>query len=124
MNKINHKKLGVSFRCAFNGVWQLLLTEQNARVHLTIAIFVGIMAYLLHIPKAEVIILFIMATLVFLSEIVNTAIEKLLDHIHPHHHQSVKIIKDAMAGAVLITCISAAIVGCLIFIPHLWRMIF
>lgn len=124
MTKIDHRKLRFSFYCAFKGIWKLLLTEQNARIHFVFAILVMILAYVVDIPKAEFIILLIMVTLVFLAEIINTAIEKLLDRLHPRSHETIEIIKDAMAGAVLIAAVSAVIIGLLIFVPHILRMIY
>jgi diacylglycerol kinase len=55
--------------------------------------------------------------LVWVTEILNTCIEKAMDVITIEHHPQIKIIKDLAAGAVLIAALVAVIVGSFIFIP-------
>jgi len=64
--------------------------------------------------------LLIVMALVWITEILNTCIEKIMDFVHPEYHPKVKIIKDMAAAAVLIMAIVAVIVGGLIFIPKLF----
>lgn len=116
------EKLGNSFHNAIRGVIFLLKSEQNARVHLIISILAGIAAYIFEIPRIECAILFIAVILVFAIEIINTAIEKVFDVCHPGDHKLIKSVKDAMAGAVLISAIIAVVVGILIFLPHIKKL--
>lgn len=111
-------KLFNSFMYASRGVVNLLKSEQNARIHLIYAITVATLAYILSITRIEAIILFFAVTLVIAVEIINTAIEKLLDIVHPESSKAVEFIKDAMAGAVLIASIIALVVSVLIFMPY------
>jgi diacylglycerol kinase len=88
-------------------------------VHFAATIAVGLCAYFFHLTRLEAVILFFAVVLVFAIEIINTAIEKLLDLIHPESHSQIAYIKDALAGAVLISAAIAAVVGSLIFYPYL-----
>ena len=60
---------------------------------------------------------------VFTSELMNTAVESLIDLASPQHHPLAKIAKDAAAGAVLVNAAFAAVAGLLIFAPKLWEVI-
>jgi diacylglycerol kinase len=117
----------VKFRKSFGHAWRgfvhLMDTEQNARIHLMITLLVALTAALFHITRLEAAILFFAVILVFAVEIMNTAIEKFLDIVHPDNHHQIRYVKDAMAGAVLITAFIAALVGILIFYPYLFAWI-
>lgn len=118
----NIKKFWRSFNHAINGIIFLLTSEQNARVHAVLTICVGILAYILDVSRLEAAILFIAVILVFAIEIINTAIEKTFDLLHPEDHQIIKGVKDAMAGAVFISAIIALVVAILVFLPHVKQL--
>lgn len=116
-------KLLRSFAHAVRGINRLLSTEQNARIH-TGAMFVAfLLAALFRINHLEAAILFFAVVLVFAMEIMNTAIEKTLDLLHPDEHETVGRIKDAMAGAVFISAFIALVVAILIFYPYIRRLV-
>ncbi|PIU24450.1 diacylglycerol kinase [Candidatus Berkelbacteria bacterium CG08_land_8_20_14_0_20_39_8] len=121
--KMSLPKLFSSFMYASRGVINLLKSEQNARIHLIFAIAVATFAYLLSVTRIEAIILFFAVTLVIAMEIINTAIEKLLDITKPEKTKAVEFIKDAMAGAVLIASIIALVVTVLIFLPYFNKLL-
>lgn len=114
------KKFLKGFQHAWRGICYLLKTERNARFHLGMTILVGLFAVVLKVNRLEAALLFFAVVLVFAIEIINTAIENALDHLHPKQHFKIGIIKDALAGAVLISSIIAAVVGLLIFIPYIF----
>ena len=116
---IDFKRLARSFHYAFRGVIHLLNDQQNARIHATAAIVVGIAAYVLNVNRVEAAVLFMAIIMVFAIEILNTAIEKLSDVIEPKDNIKIAFIKDGMAGAVLITAVIAVVVAILIFLPHI-----
>ena len=122
-SKFNPAKLYRSFIYASKGLVNLLKTEQNARVHLIYALVVGCLAYILSISRIEAIILFFAVVLVFAMEITNTAIEKLLDIVRPESSKAVEYIKDAMAGAVLVSAIIALVVTVLVFFPYFNKLV-
>ena len=115
---IDGKKLLSSFGYALRGIKTLLATEQNARIHFGAMILVFILAVAFRVNHLEAAILFFAVVLVFAMEIINTAIEKTLDLLHPLEHQTVGRIKDAMAGAVFISAFIALVVVCLTFYPY------
>lgn len=121
--KFNYAKFFRSFGYASKGIVNLFKTEQNARFHIIVAAIAGILAYYMHFTRIEATILFFAITSVLSIEIMNTAIEKLLDLVHPENHKQIEFIKDALAGAVLIASIVAFVVGILLFYPHIADLI-
>lgn len=119
MTRFSYRKFFRSFYFAVRGLRRLLETEQNSRIHLIAAILLGCLAYGFHLHAIEAAVLFFAVVLVFAIEITNTAIEKLLDVIHPESHDQIAFIKDALAGAVLIASVIAVVVGILVFYPHI-----
>lgn len=117
------KKLFKSFGHAIDGVVYLLSSEQNARIHTIATILVGICAYVFQVTRLEAAILFMAVILVFAIEIINTAIEKMFDLLHPGDHEVIRSVKDAMAGAVLISSIIAVVVASLVFLPYIKRLV-
>lgn len=117
--KFNLRKFFRSFVYASKGVINLFKTEQNARFHLIVASITAVLVYFLKLTRIEATLIFFAFVMVLAIEIINTAIEKLLDIVHPDNHQSIEFIKDAMAGAVLIASIIAFVVGILVFYPHI-----
>ena len=119
MTIFNYRKFFRSFFYATRGLKHLIAREQNARVHSMVALLVIALAIYLQVSSIEAAMLFFAIALVFTVEITNTAIEKLLDVVHPESHNQIAFIKDALAGAVLIAAIAASVVGILIFLPYL-----
>lgn len=106
-----------SFSYAFKGITNLLKSEPNARIHFVAAICAVILGILFKISTFEWVSVVIVIGLVFLSELLNTAIEKLADMVDPEWNIKIGQIKDLSAGAVLVSAIISLIVGGLIFIP-------
>lgn len=123
MQKLDLKKLIRSFHYAFRGVINLLSSEQNARIHLSITIIVGVLAYVLEVTKIEVAILFMAVIMVFAMEIINTSFEKLCDLVDQKENTMIARIKDGMAGAVLIASVIAATVALIIFLPYVRNLL-
>jgi diacylglycerol kinase len=111
-------RLVKGFKYAFIGLAYILRSEQNARIHLIIAIFVLGSGLYLGLSPAELAAIFFAVIIVFLAEVLNTAIEKTLDLIEPEHNGKVAIIKDMAAGAVLVAAGGALIIGVVIFWPY------
>jgi len=108
----------VSFRNALRGLVQLFRTERNAQIELVIAIVVVALGFLFNFNTQEWFILLLCIFLVIAFEALNTALEKALDRLHPDRHPLIGQAKDLAAGAVLLVSIFAAIVGILLFYPH------
>jgi diacylglycerol kinase len=109
-----------SIRYAWEGVNAFFDSQHNAIIHLYFTIFVMIAAIFFRASDTELIALVIVAGFVWAAEIFNTAIEKMMDMVSPEKHPKVKFIKDVAAAAVLISAITAIIVGLVIFIPKIF----
>lgn len=104
---------------ALKGLRHAFTYEANFRIHVAIALIVFGLAFLFKLPITQWLSLVGVISLVLVLELVNTALEKLLDAIHPRLHATVGLVKDVMAGAVLVAALAAVVVGSLIFIPRL-----
>lgn len=113
------KKLKNSFKYAFCGIITALKKEQNMKIHFTIAILVIIAGIILKISTIEWIICLILIGIVISLELVNTAIEQVVDIAMPEINEKAKIAKDVAAGAVLMVAIISLICGLIIFIPKI-----
>ncbi|WP_018621221.1 diacylglycerol kinase family protein [Spirosoma luteum] len=125
---IDFRKVGRSFRFAGQGILDLFRFENNAKVHLLIAVLVTVAGFYLQLSRVEWAIILTQVGLVWAAEAFNTAIEKLCDYVSPGIHPQIKAIKDMASGAVLILAIAAVIVGLIIFggrlltITHLFTL--
>ena len=119
MSHFDYRKLVRSFHYAVRGLYRLIQDEQNTRVHLIATLFLIVLTIIFRISAIEIGVLFFAVAQVFAIEITNTAIEKLLDIVHPETHSQIAYIKDALAGAVLIASLIALGVAFFIFIPHI-----
>lgn len=118
-NKLNLKKLFRSFGYALTGMKELIKSEQNARIHLFISICVVIAGFLFGLDAWEWCVVALCIGLVFAAEAFNTVIEKLVDHLFPHKHETARLAKDIAAGAVLFCAMMAVVCGLILFLPKL-----
>jgi undecaprenol kinase len=109
------KRFTCSFFYAWSGLKQAIRNEQNMKIHLFIALLVISFAFILKIPLYEKIILLLVIGVIISLEVVNTAIERVVDLVTKEYHPMAKVAKDVSAGAVLIFSIFAVIIGILIF---------
>ncbi|MEM8567980.1 MAG: diacylglycerol kinase family protein [Bacteroidota bacterium] len=106
-----------SYRYAGKGILHALIFENNFRYQVIAAIAIITLSIILNISKVEWIIVTVMIGFVFTAELFNTAMENLCDHLHPHEHTAIGLVKDIAAGAVLVAAITAVITGLIIFLP-------
>jgi diacylglycerol kinase len=111
-----------SLQIALHGVSYVLRTERNAQIEGMIALLAIGLGLLLKITAVEWAIVFVLIGLVLALEILNTAVEAVVDLTIDHYHELAKIAKDAAAGSVLLMAISSIAVGIAIFGPRLWRL--
>jgi diacylglycerol kinase (ATP) len=90
-------------------------TQPNMRVHLLIAALVLVATLLLRLDRLYVIAVVVTIVIVLALELMNTAIEAVVDLLTVAHHPLAKTAKDAAAGAVLVATVGAVIVGYLAF---------
>lgn len=106
-----------SFKYATAGIIHCLKAERNFKIHVFMAVIVIIAGIATKLSLIEWFIIMIFICGVLALELVNTALERIVDLVTVEHHQLAKQAKDAAAGAVLIFAIGSAIVGFIIFLP-------
>jgi diacylglycerol kinase len=111
-----------SFGYAFNGLRILLKEEHNARIHLVAGVLVVIAGIALKISTVEWIVLIFAIGFVIMTEIINSSIENIADFISPEKHEKIKKIKDLAAAGVLISAVTALIIGLIIFLPKILEL--
>jgi diacylglycerol kinase len=114
------KQMFKSIGIAFNGIIDLIRSENNAKIHLISTIVVIIVGLKWQFLAIEWLWISLAIAGVWVAELINTALEKLTDLISPETNPIAKKIKDYAAGAVLVMAIWAIFVFCLISLPHLW----
>ena len=112
-----------SFGFAFEGIFNTIKSERNIKIHLFATIMVVIFAFILKISYYEWLICLLLFGLITSLELVNTALEAVVDLATQERQPLAKKAKDAAAGAVLYSAIIAAIVGGIIFFPKLFNFI-
>lgn len=108
-----------SFRFAIDGIAMMLRTQPNARVHAVLGVAAGSLALWLGVPLLEMAVLIVAMGLVLVAEAVNTAVESTVDLASPDLHPLARQAKDVAAGAVLLSALTAVIVGLLLLGPRL-----
>lgn len=114
------KQMFKSIGIAFDGIIDLIKSENNAKIHLISTIVVILVGLKLQFLSIEWLWISLAIAGVWVAELINTAIEKLTDLISPEQNPIAKKVKDYAAGAVLVMAIWAIFVFCLISYPHLW----
>ena len=109
------RKFFESFNAAVEGFIYVLKTERNMRIHFLAAFFFILLGVYLSFSSHEILILTTTITLVLASEMINTAIEHIVDMLKTEFHPIARLIKDIGAGVVLLTAINAVIVGYALF---------
>ena len=113
------KKRIQSFKYAYKGIRNLVSSEINFQIHVTAAVLVLFAGFYLELVAGEWIAVLLCFALVLSAEAFNSAIEELVDFVSPGHHEKAGKIKDIAAGAVLITAMLAAVIGCVVFLPKI-----
>lgn len=118
-----NKSLFKSFKYAIEGIKLAYKYNRNIRIHTIFAIFAIVLSLFLGISWFEFGLILLTILLVMSAEMINTAIEEMVDLIIQEHRQQAKIAKDAAAGMVLITAIGSVVIGAIIFLPYIFNLI-
>lgn len=110
------------FVYAWNGVVYAVRTQRNARVHATIAAAAIALGIALKISPVEFALIFVAITGVFITEMINTVVEAIVDLVTPQYHPLARVAKDVAAGVVLVNAALSVIIGLFVFVPHLWHL--
>lgn len=119
MNTGKKQPLYKSFRYAFEGIFTGIKKERNMKIHCIAVIAVMIAGIVVKLSPVEWCLCLILFGLVLALELVNTAVEAVVDLVTEERKPLAKLAKDTAAGAVLIAAIMAAITGGIIFIPKI-----
>lgn len=104
---------------AIEGILHGAKTQKHLRYHFFSAAFVLFLSYLLGISTMELIVIALAVILVLLAEMLNSAIEVVVDLVSPEYSEKARNAKDIAAGAVLITAFGAAVLGYIILFPYI-----
>jgi diacylglycerol kinase len=108
-----------AFRYAFAGLWYLLSTQRNAKIHALLGLIATALGVVVGLDRYEWLALVLTIAIVLAAEGVNTAVEAAVDLAASDYHPLAKIAKDVGAGTVLVTAIASLVVGLILFLPHL-----
>lgn len=108
-----------AFRAALRGVGDTLRSQHNAWIHSIVTVAVIAVGAWLELARRDWAALALAIGLVWVAELLNTALEHLCDVVSPEFHPLVARAKDAAAGGVLIAAAAAAVVGLVILGPPL-----
>jgi diacylglycerol kinase len=117
------KRILDAFKYALAGLAYFFRHERNGRIQSIIAIIATVTSVLLRISKGEWIMVLFCIGAVLSAEMMNSALEKLCDHLHPSFHPQIKIVKDVAAGSVLFISLISALIGAMIFAPKIWQLL-
>jgi diacylglycerol kinase (ATP) len=113
------RSLTESFNSAIEGFLYCLKTQRNMRLHFILAICVLVAGLIFNLSRLEMLLILGAITFVLLAEMLNTALEHMVDLSKPEFHPLAQTIKDVSAGAVFISAVNAVIVGYLLLSQHL-----
>ena len=105
-----------SFSYAFSGLVYAFKTQLNFKIHCVFAVLVIALGVYSKLALAEWLWIVFAIGLVMITELLNTAIEVLVDLISPQKHPKAGAIKDIAAAAVLVSSLTAVIIGLCIFV--------
>lgn len=111
-----------SLNCAIEGILWAAKSERHIRYHLVAALAVLFLALFFHVTALEFFLLVLATLLVLFAELINTAIETVVDLVSPDYHELAKLAKDIAAGAVLVTSVGAVVLGYLVLSGHIFPL--
>lgn len=111
----NIKSLLKSFIYAFSGIFTAIKTQRNFRIHTVATIYVFSASLFYNFSKIDYVVLILICALIMSLELINTALESVVDICSPEYSKLAKTAKDCAAGAVLVSAIGAIIIGICLF---------
>lgn len=110
------------YKYALNGIKEAITTQVNFRFHFAASLFVVTAGFVMDLSEVEWVMITLCIGFVIVTELLNTAIEYLVDLVSPNQHPLAGKIKDLAAGAVLVAAIAAFVVGLIIFAPKILKL--
>ncbi|SHG86045.1 diacylglycerol kinase (ATP) [Thermosyntropha lipolytica DSM 11003] len=117
------RNLKESFVYALSGLKETVIKERNMKIHLGAAVLALGLGGIFKISRLEWGLLVLTISSVLTAEMINTAVERVVDLVTDHYHPLAKAAKNVAAGAVFLSALLAVIMGFIIFGPHIWIII-
>ena len=117
--RLKNKNFIDSWRKAFSGILYAIKSQRNIKVQLVIAIIVAICAIYFKLNITECMFLSFATMLVIITEVMNTAVEEVVNLCTNKYHPLAKIAKDVAAGAVVLSALNAVIIAIFIFVSKI-----
>lgn len=109
--------LAASFRCAGRGLW-LAARGRNLRIMSVVFVAVIVLAAVYDLSPTRWAVVLVCGSTVLVTEVLNTAIEALADHVQRAYDEDIRAVKDLAAGAALLSAVIAGAVGVIVFWPY------
>ncbi|MBC8083766.1 MAG: diacylglycerol kinase family protein [Hymenobacter sp.] len=117
------RRRAASFGYAFRGVRAALRSEVHLRLHALATVLVTGLGFYCRLSGLEWALIALVVGLVWSLELVNTAVEAVVNLASPEYHPLAGRAKDVAAGAVLVGAMTALVVGLLVFGPRVWALL-
>lgn len=118
-NKWKNKNFFQSLKNAINGIKFVWQYGSNIKIQFVFAIFAIILGWILKLSLVEFAILILTIFIVLICEVINTAIEKIVDLYTLEYNEIAKVVKDSAAGAVTLSAIMSVVIGIILFLPKI-----
>ena len=105
-----------SFGCALKGIAATIRGERNIKVQLAIAIVALALGAVVLRDLFEWVVVIFCCGCVIGAELINTAIEHVVDLVSPEWNELAGKAKDAAAGAVLVIALAAGTIGVIVYV--------
>lgn len=116
--RLKNKNFIDALKNALNGIMYAIKTQTNMKIQIFIGVCVLVLSFFLKLEIIDFLCVIFAVFLVIFAEMVNTAIETVVDLYTDQYHPKAKIAKDVGAGAVLIMSINSVIVACFMFFKY------
>ena len=115
--------LSCAFKCAWDGVAYAVCSQRNMRIHLAVAAVAAALGFALRIDGPSWAAVLVCIGSVIAAELVNTAVESVVDLVSPEYHELARRAKDCAAGAVLVLSLAAVAVALVVYLPPAWALL-
>lgn len=112
-----------AFACASCGVKHAVVSQRNFKVHFAFALLAVLLGFLLRIPQPSWLAVVLCIIIVLSLEMLNTAVESIVDLASPEWNMLAKIAKDCAAGSVFVAAIGSLVVAAIVYVPPLWALL-
>ncbi|HHT90177.1 MAG: diacylglycerol kinase family protein [Bacillota bacterium] len=112
---MKQRRLYDSVKDAVRGIVYVLRSEKNMRIHIALGLAVIVLAIVLDVPRLELMILILTIGIMYVAELVNTALEEVVNLITRDYHPLAGVVKNIAAGSVLVAALTALCIGYLVF---------